>query len=234
MIEKNGRMKLPGANGSQKKFQMVMHGNILGRNIHRMKIKNYYDKVASEEKLFKFFRRRIRKLTPAKIRILNFVKEVNPRKILDAGCGVSTDLGFYKENNINAIYFGVDTCIKFVENGMKKYPGNNFCTASVEALPFKNQAFDVVTCRAVLEHVKNIDTALSELLRVSNKFVLIEWKKPPRTKEKITFNRKKNYYSNWYSDERIKNIIAKSYHEIIKIEKIDNHEIWIAEQKNTH
>jgi ubiquinone/menaquinone biosynthesis C-methylase UbiE len=43
----------------------------------------------------------------------------------------------------------------------------------VQCLPYKNSEYDVVICSETLEHVKDIRTAIDELLRVANKAVVI-------------------------------------------------------------
>lgn len=46
--------------------------------------------------------------------------------------------------------------------------------ADVDHLPFKDKVFDVVTCFHVIEHVRDPQTALDELVRVSRKVVHIK------------------------------------------------------------
>lgn len=50
----------------------------------------------------------------------------------------------------------------------------------IHELPFKNDEFDVVLCSETLEHVKDLDRAVSELLRVARKAVLITVPHEPR------------------------------------------------------
>ena len=57
----------------------------------------------------------------------------------------------------------------------REYPGCLFVRASGEALPFIDEAFDIVFCSAVLEHVGGYTRQrdfVSELLRVSRHFFL--------------------------------------------------------------
>ena len=55
--------------------------------------------------------------------------------------------------------------------------------ADVHNLPFGNEEFDVVLCSETLEHVRDLDRAVRELLRVSKKAVVITV--PHETKEEI-------------------------------------------------
>ncbi len=52
-------------------------------------------------------------------------------------------------------------------------PKINFQEASVEHLPFPNQAFDTVICTHTLEHVQNLRLAIKELRRVAAKQLII-------------------------------------------------------------
>ena len=45
--------------------------------------------------------------------------------------------------------------------------------ADIHELPFNNDEFDIVLCSETLEHVKNFDKAVSELLRIAKKAVVI-------------------------------------------------------------
>lgn len=44
-----------------------------------------------------------------------------------------------------------------------------FVQADVEKLPFKDKAFDFVFCAHLLEHVKNLDKAIQEIIRVAKR-----------------------------------------------------------------
>lgn len=51
--------------------------------------------------------------------------------------------------------------------------GYTFVQASLEQLPFSDNTFDVVTCTHVLEHVRNFEKIIHELLRVCRKKLII-------------------------------------------------------------
>ena len=51
--------------------------------------------------------------------------------------------------------------------------GYTFISGSLDALPFPDNHFDTVVCTHVLEHVPNMDTAISELLRVAKERLII-------------------------------------------------------------
>jgi len=94
---------------------------------------------------------------------------------LDVGCGhnfrarsqedVNVDLNvkptFHRSQNSYADS-ALDT---------KKIP--NFVLADAQHLPFRNNVFEKVTSTSVLEHVKNPMLMLSEMARVSNRFIYV-------------------------------------------------------------
>jgi len=89
--------------------------------------------------------------------------------ILDAGCGNGRNLYWFYNNNYNI--FGIDKDKKKLEAIKKIYPrlAENFYTASVEAMPFKNETFHHVICNAVLhfaESTIHFEAMCSELVRV--------------------------------------------------------------------
>lgn len=100
-----------------------------------------------------FFRR--------KVLIKNIGKE---DLVLDIGSG---DKPFWRADII------VD---KFLKDDQQRHSGSVmydkrklFIEADVEKLPFKDKIFDFVFCSHLLEHVKNPDTAISEIVRVGKR-----------------------------------------------------------------
>jgi SAM-dependent methyltransferase len=77
---------------------------------------------------------------------------------LDAGCGKNQDVE--KEGRKVDLAFGVDEEISY--HGNKK----RFIQASLEQLPFKKESFHLVTCKWVVEHLKNPERVFQEFSRV--------------------------------------------------------------------
>jgi SAM-dependent methyltransferase len=85
------------------------------------------------------------------------------RLILDAGCGSGGNLGVY--SGLGPV-MGVDTAAEALGQSRRRgYRG--VAVASLAALPFRGDAFDLVAATDVVEHVADDVGALRELLRVT-------------------------------------------------------------------
>lgn len=96
-------------------------------------------------------------------------------KVLDVGVGLGYGMAILsvKAERVE----GVDVDSKAVDHAAKEYLGKNPKIKSVKTydgykLPYGNNSFDVVTCVDVLEHVKDCDRFIDELLRVTKKYVV--------------------------------------------------------------
>lgn len=87
--------------------------------------------------------------------------------VLEAGCGrgyLSSILA--KKYNVTAVDIALPPDLPIAENP-------RFLQSNLERLPFADNAFDTVICTHTLEHVRNIQGALSELRRVCRKRFII-------------------------------------------------------------
>jgi len=88
----------------------------------------------------------------------------NKLNILDVGCANGT-LCYLSKGWGNVT--GVDVSLAAVEAARANVPEGTFVQAHVDQkLPFENDTFDVVSCLEVLEHVKDLNKAVAELVRV--------------------------------------------------------------------
>jgi ubiquinone/menaquinone biosynthesis C-methylase UbiE len=94
-------------------------------------------------------------------------------RILDAGCGIGRHLWeVYRDRRVHVV--GIDMNwedlrkAKYTMYSMDHSAGGSWLTskADVTKLPFKNEAFDVVICSEVLEHIPDNQAAVAELVRV--------------------------------------------------------------------
>lgn len=84
----------------------------------------------------------------------NYLKKKG--KLLDIGCGKGTHLNAFRRLGINAI--GVDR--------LKEAAADNTCNLEKEPLPYKDNTFNFVFTKSVIEHVYNTDNFLEEIYRV--------------------------------------------------------------------
>lgn len=84
-------------------------------------------------------------------------------RILDIGCGNGWMLRFWRQRfgNAKERIVGVDIDVRQVGGVI------TFSLADAISLPFKTDVFDLVVCTEVIEHLPNIQKAISEIARVS-------------------------------------------------------------------
>jgi len=81
------------------------------------------------------------------------------KNLLDVGCGPPSDK--MKDGSfLRFLCYGIGMDI------VKRDVPFPFLVAGIEAIPFKDKSFDIVTSIEVIEHVSNPDVALNELARV--------------------------------------------------------------------
>lgn len=84
------------------------------------------------------------------------------RRVLDVGCGPRGSL----EWATGECRVGLDPLAeRYAELGITEH-GMRYVTAAAEAMPFRNGAFDIVTSLNSLDHVDDLDAAITELARV--------------------------------------------------------------------
>ena len=98
--------------------------------------------------------------------ILNALPK-GPVNILDAGCGNGFLLRAIRERHSLAQLYGLD-----VSRSRRPIPGAFVC-GSVDAVPFRDNAFDVVICTHTLEHCLHLEKAARELKRVSRSELIV-------------------------------------------------------------
>jgi len=105
--------------------------------------------------------------------LLAMVKPLNPQRILDAGCGEGFTIMKLMENGIGKRLVGVENSKIAISLSKKVNPQLTIKFGSVYSLPYKDNSFDLVICTEVLEHLNEPEKGLSELVRVSKKYLLL-------------------------------------------------------------
>lgn len=105
--------------------------------------------------------------------LVSIVSPLNPKNILDVGCGEGFTLHRLREKNIGEELEGIDFLKTAIEIGKKQYPDLTLKEGSIYDLSYKDNSFDLVLCTEVLEHLVDPQKALRELARVSKKYLLL-------------------------------------------------------------
>ena len=99
-------------------------------------------------------------------------KDENPR-ILDAGCGEGFITNLIAANIQNADIIGLEYADEALEIARKMNPQLTYVQGNIYNMPFKDNAYEVVICTEVLEHLEHPESALKELMRVCGKYLII-------------------------------------------------------------
>lgn len=97
------------------------------------------------------------------------------RRILDAGCGEGTLATALSKRGweVTAIDCS-DVALSLAKENAKSAGCNIECRQCfLESLPFPDKSFDIVVCSHTLEHVTDLNLAISELKRVCRKAIII-------------------------------------------------------------
>jgi len=95
---------------------------------------------------------------------LSFAR-VQPRRVLDYGCGVGGWIELLSGVYPTAEIAGVDISNAAIEKARKKFPGCRLESFGGGTTPFANEEFDLVFSYHVLEHVDDIGASIREIAR---------------------------------------------------------------------
>jgi SAM-dependent methyltransferase len=100
------------------------------------------------------------------------VDPLHPASLLDAGCGEGETLARL-DGALPARIAAIDLSEGAVEFTAQRFSSVEVTRASVYELPFEDEAFDLVVCLELLEHLEEPKGALAELARVSRQHVVV-------------------------------------------------------------
>jgi ubiquinone/menaquinone biosynthesis C-methylase UbiE len=140
---------------------------------------------------------------------LRIVQEHAPETFLDVGCGTGLTYKVLLESNLDPLYVGLDITPRFIKLLKKKYPEAQWHVGRAQNLPFPDRSFDMVTCRALLEHLPDPAPAIREMARVAKDTVVIVWHLDPKPRETLRFLEKQQVHNNTYSRKRIWDILEE-------------------------
>ena len=140
---------------------------------------------------------------------LSYIKKKKIKSVLDYGCAVG---GFYKifrtyfKNNI--YYHGVDIEKNVITEAKKKFKRFNrvkFSNVKNVKLKEKSNKYSLSFCTGVLNHNNNYKSIISELIRVSSKYIFID---SPRVHVGKSFVGKLNLSNRFPSEIKSNNIVS--------------------------
>ena len=100
-------------------------------------------------------------------RVIEYLDNLNGKKILDIGCGPGIMVDYMIEKNFE--YHGVDISEKMIDVCNKKYSNIEsvkFSIGAIEAIKYPDNFFDIVIVMGVVEYVDKDLNAIKELARV--------------------------------------------------------------------
>jgi len=162
-------------------------------------------------------------------KLLEFCGDLKGKKVLDIGCGTGRVEDLMKTANIDAKITAADISDEMLKIAKHRHPDIEFVQADINAMPFKDEEFDVVIAAFVIVHIKNLTKAFKEIDRVlkPNGIVVltnINQRKAPKLqieKEKIVI---KSFY---HMPEHVLKALKESFFEVEKEEFVEENGVWI-------
>ncbi len=89
-------------------------------------------------------------------------------KILDVGCGNGISARLLNQADFDVV--GTDISPLFLEEALRwENPRLHYRVCDVMELPFESESFDVICSNELIEHLPDVETALTEMMRVVRK-----------------------------------------------------------------
>lgn len=99
--------------------------------------------------------------------------KLNADSVLDVGCGEGFTLKRFQKAHLGGKLEGVEFSPRALAIGRRFHPDLLLREGSIYQLPYEDGSFDMVLCAEVLEHLEDPEKALTELYRVTRKYVII-------------------------------------------------------------
>ncbi len=163
--------------------------------------------VTEQEKLEKIVRHLSDPNTKERKKIREILVKNDIYSVLDAGCGVGTELESYKSHNMDIEYVGMEKSNRMLEIAKTRHPYNKFVYGDVNEMPFPDNSFEAVILKHVLEHLPDYRSAVNEAVRVASKIVIIDFfhKLWPFDFRK---RHREGFWENWYSKRKFEKFIT--------------------------
>lgn len=104
--------------------------------------------------------------------IFRAVVSINPKLILDAGCGEGLPMKYFKQKNTKLSFVGIDIDKRVLSIAKNNVKTERFVLMDVTKMRYKNNYYDLVLMLEVLEHLENPEAAIVEVKRVSKNWCI--------------------------------------------------------------
>lgn len=95
-----------------------------------------------------------------------FARHAKDRCVLDAGCGFGYGTAILSKNHAKMV-IGIDNSKKAIRYASDKYSHNDikYIVADITCIPFPDNTFDTIYAFEAIEHIKDDNTFLTEIIR---------------------------------------------------------------------
>lgn len=141
---------------------------------------------------------------------INFMlKNIDPsaKTVIDIGCGN----GYFLRRVAELGKYELHACdvMQHVDLGA----GITYHQGLIEALPFPDKSFDVVTCHHTIEHITNLQPAIAELKRIARKQIMIVT--PRQRYYYYTLDEHVNFFQ---MQGELENLIGVKHHQCLNLD----------------
>jgi 2-polyprenyl-3-methyl-5-hydroxy-6-metoxy-1,4-benzoquinol methylase len=148
-------------------------------------------------------------------RIGRLIRETGVTAVFDAGCGEGFLLDHLNSNGQTVDYMGADLSLEAIRWSRSNLnPGFRASVADIHRIPHPDNAFALVVCLEVLEHIPDSSAGLRELARISSRYVMASVPHEPYFRA-ANFLRGK-HLSRWGNDpEHIHNYSGRAFRRLM-------------------
>ena len=152
----------------------------------------------------------------------NFLKVLNGKKILDVGCGNGTDCKYIKDKGYDIN--GIDISENMLKIAKEKVPNVKFEIMDMTNMEYSNNIYDGIISNCSLFHIPSEEVLLTlkefnRVLKVDGKILVVVQEGKGEEMVDEPYRHGTKVYMNFFTEEKITNLLVESKFEIISIDK---------------